>query len=154
MFFQLDWFCTADRMFVFGLTLSVSALVCLSLLFAEYKKEMRKRNRKKRRWKASLFFLCLKIRFKLFKYFSAWKNFVNSFCAFYYLNNIHDSKLEFFLTFPLDFPKTENLVNALKMLCIVFLFSGIYLYSDTVKSNTGAFSALKNRRSAYVNTQA
>ena len=49
MFFQLDWFCTADRMFVFGLTLSVSALVCLSLLFAEYKKEMRKRNRKKRR---------------------------------------------------------------------------------------------------------
>ena len=34
MFFQLDWFCTADRMFVFGLTLSVSALVCLALLFA------------------------------------------------------------------------------------------------------------------------
>ena len=153
MFFQLDWFCTADRMFVFGLTLFVSALVCFALLFAEYKKEMRKRNRKKRRWKASLF-LCLKIRYHFLKYFSAWKNFVNSFCAFYYLNNIHDSKLEFFLTFPLDFPKTGNLVNALKMPCIVFLFSGIYLYSDTAKSNTVAFSALKNRRSAYVNTQA
>lgn len=50
MFFQLDWFSVADRMFVFGVTLAVSALVCLALLFAEYKKEMRKRqNRKKRR---------------------------------------------------------------------------------------------------------
>lgn len=49
MFFQLDWFCTADRMFVFGLTLSVSALVCFTFLFAEYKKEMRKRNRKNKR---------------------------------------------------------------------------------------------------------
>lgn len=49
MFFQLDWFCTADRMLIFGLTLSVSAMVCLALLFVEYKKEMRKRkNRKKR----------------------------------------------------------------------------------------------------------
>lgn len=49
MFFQLDWFCTASRMLVFGLTLSVSAMVCLALLFAEYKTEMRKRkNRKKR----------------------------------------------------------------------------------------------------------
>ena len=48
MFFQLDWFCTADRMLVFGLTLSVSALVCLALLFAEYKKEMRKRKNKRR----------------------------------------------------------------------------------------------------------
>lgn len=49
MFFQLDWFCTADRMLVFGLTLAVSALVCLAFLFAEYKKEMRKRNRKNKR---------------------------------------------------------------------------------------------------------
>ena len=50
MFFQLDWFCTADRMLVFGLMLAVSAMVWLALLFAEYKKEMRKRkNRKKRR---------------------------------------------------------------------------------------------------------
>lgn len=50
MFFQLDWFCTADRMLVFGVTLAIASLVCVALLFAEYKTEMRKRqNRKKRR---------------------------------------------------------------------------------------------------------
>ena len=152
MFFQLDWFCTADRMLVFGLTLSVSALICLALLFAEYKKEMRKR-KNKRRWKASLFFM-LKNSLSFFKIFFSVKKICKFFFAFYYLNNINNSKLEFFLTHPLDFPKTRNLVNALKTPCIMFLFSGIYLYSDTAKSNTGAFSALKNRRPAYVNTQA
>lgn len=49
MFFQLDWFNTADRMFVFGVTFAIASLVCLALLFAEYKNEMRKRNRNKRR---------------------------------------------------------------------------------------------------------
>ena len=49
MFFQLDWFCTADRMLVFGVTLAIASLVCVALLFAEYKTEMRKRNGKKRR---------------------------------------------------------------------------------------------------------
>lgn len=49
MFFQLDWFCTADRMLVFGLTLAVSAMVYLALLFAEYKKEMWKRKNIKKR---------------------------------------------------------------------------------------------------------
>ena len=50
MFFQLDWFNTADRMLFFGLTFAVAFLVYVALLFAEYKTEMRKRqNRKKRR---------------------------------------------------------------------------------------------------------
>lgn len=49
MFFQLDWFCTASRMLVFGVTLAIAFLVYVALLFAEYKTEMRKRkNRKKR----------------------------------------------------------------------------------------------------------
>lgn len=49
MFFQLDWFCTASRMLVFGVTLAIAFLVCVALLFAEYKNEMRKRNRKNKR---------------------------------------------------------------------------------------------------------
>lgn len=49
MFFQLDWFCTASRMLVFGVTLAVSALVCLALLFIEYKAAMRKRKNKNKR---------------------------------------------------------------------------------------------------------
>ena len=50
MFFQLDWFCTADRMLFFGATFAFAFLVYVALLFAEYKTEMRKRqNRKKRR---------------------------------------------------------------------------------------------------------
>lgn len=50
MFFQLDWCCVADRMLFFGVTLAIASLVCVALLFIEYKAAMRKRqNRKKRR---------------------------------------------------------------------------------------------------------
>ena len=46
---MLNWFCVADRMLFFGVTLAVASLVYLILLIAEYRKEMRKRKNKNKR---------------------------------------------------------------------------------------------------------
>lgn len=47
---MLNWFCMTDRIFfMFAYIAPLTALFVLGTLFIEYKKEMRKRNRKKRR---------------------------------------------------------------------------------------------------------
>lgn len=47
---MFDWFSVSDRLFVlFAYIVPLTALFVLGTLFIEYKKEMRKRNRKKRR---------------------------------------------------------------------------------------------------------
>ena len=47
---MFDWFSVSDRLFVlFAYIAPLTALFVLGALFIEYKKEMRKRNRKKRR---------------------------------------------------------------------------------------------------------
>ena len=47
---MFDWFSVSDRLFVlFAYIAPLTALFLFGVLFIEYKNEMRKRNRKKRR---------------------------------------------------------------------------------------------------------